>query len=148
LESIALAGIIALWLLTIFTYANLPERIPTHFNFRGEVDNYGSRDMIWFAPIISLILFILLTFLNRNPHQFNYTVKITPANALRQYTIATRMIRSLKLSLVIIFIVLQWLVIQAAVNNTVSLNKFLLPAVILLVLVPIGYFIRQSIRNQ
>ncbi len=38
---------------------DLPEIIPTHFNMSGEVDGYGSRYMIFLAPVTILICQVL-----------------------------------------------------------------------------------------
>jgi hypothetical protein len=43
-----------------------------------------------------------MTVLNRFPHIFNYTTTITEENALREYTRATRLVRYLKLTMVLI----------------------------------------------
>lgn len=148
LEILGFLGIISLWLLTAFVYPRLPEAIPTHFNFKGEVDNYGDRNMVWLIPGVAVALFTLLTILNRHPYQFNYFVKITKENALLQYTFASRMIRTLKLSLIIIFNLLQWGLLKAAQDSTPHLNKLFLPLTVILILAPLGYFSWQSIKHK
>lgn len=64
----ALKGDIPLWIwlagmliAAILIYPHLPDRVPSHWNFRGEVDAYSSRLFgAFFAPLLSAGLYILL----------------------------------------------------------------------------------------
>ena len=105
-EVSALTILVFMWGLTAFTYSRLPAIIPIHYNSAGEADNYGKRETIILLPVIATIIFIGITQLNKHPYLFNYTVKITAENAPRQYSLATRMLRYLKLSIMIIFTVI------------------------------------------
>jgi uncharacterized membrane protein len=49
---------------TIKSYALLPERIATHFNFHCEPNCWGPRATILAFPIIAVVMFLLLTVLN------------------------------------------------------------------------------------
>jgi uncharacterized membrane protein len=55
-------------------YGRLPEQVPTHWNFRGEVDDYGPRfPYAFFGPLVSAGLWILLPVLRRvDPRRRNY----------------------------------------------------------------------------
>ena len=88
------------------SYQSLPDIIPTHFNMAGKVDAYGPKTTSISIPIISLVLYIGLTILNRFPHQFNYIGEITLDNAASQYKFATRMMRVIKLIVMIVFLVI------------------------------------------
>jgi uncharacterized membrane protein len=47
-------------------YATLPERMPMHFNARGEVDRYGSKlEAVLFCPIMMIILLAVLVMIPR-----------------------------------------------------------------------------------
>lgn len=72
---------ILLWGMVIWMYPLLPEEIPIHFNGIGEADGFGSKTTIFLTPIIATFLVVLLSVLERNPENFNYTVKITKENA-------------------------------------------------------------------
>jgi len=95
--------LLVLWALVLLNYHHLPETIPNHFNSSGQADGYGPKSSIFELPISGTILFALVTLVNRFPQFFNYLNKITPENALEEYTRATRMLRYLKLFMLIIF---------------------------------------------
>lgn len=66
--------IAAMLLFTAAVYSTLPERIPTHWNFSGEVDGWSSRLVgSLLAPGIALALWILLPVLRTvDPRRRNY----------------------------------------------------------------------------
>ncbi len=55
-------------ILCIFVYGDLPEQVPTHWNFEGEVDGYGNKSTYAFLSGLPLLLHIL----------FSITPKIDP----------------------------------------------------------------------
>ena len=103
LEIVGWVSVVGIWALTLTNYSILPEIIPIHFNGAGKADGFGNKTHIFVLPIISTLLFIGLTILNKHPHIFNYPSQITKENAVDQYTNATRMIRVLKLVIVVLF---------------------------------------------
>ncbi len=97
--------LLLMWAGTIFAYLKLPVTIPIHYNLEGKADGYGNKIFLLLLPAIPTIIFFGITFLSRYPHIFNYMVTITEENALKQYTMAVRLLRFLKLSVVLIFFV-------------------------------------------
>ncbi|HEV3091949.1 MAG TPA: DUF1648 domain-containing protein [Candidatus Cybelea sp.] len=45
---------------TISRYADLPPRIPLHFNFDGTVNGSGPRPMVWSLPVVQVIVALTL----------------------------------------------------------------------------------------
>jgi uncharacterized membrane protein len=138
----------ALWAITIFAYGNLPETIPTHFGVGGEVDDYGSKMTLFFLPVIGTLLFIGMTVLNNYPHIFNYPADITPANALSQYTNATRMIRHLKVSITFIMFVTVFMIYNASSSGSGKIGSAFLPIFIIVLVLPLAYFTIKAIRGK
>lgn len=44
-------------LATILFYPNLPEKIPLHWNVKGEIDSYGSKNFIFLTAFLPLIIY-------------------------------------------------------------------------------------------
>ena len=148
LELVGWLSIVALWVLTITHYNNLPDTIPTHYNAAGNADGIGGKATILILPIIATILFIGMTILNKFPHVFNYPTNISNENALRQYTNATRMIRYLKLILVVIFGLIVFKTIQNANGQADGLGIWFLPLTLGLIFIPLTFFIVQSFKKS
>ena len=140
--------LLALWALTITHYSTLPDTIPTHFNGAGEADGFGSKASIIGLPFIATLLFIGLTVLNRYPHSFNYPSPVTQNNALRLYTLATRMLRYLKLVLVLVFGGIEFMTIQNATGKAAGLGVWFLPLTLVLIFFPLIYFVIKSIQKN
>lgn len=148
---IELAGWVCLpgiWILTLTNYYSLPETIPIHYNGAAEADGFGKKWNILTLPIVSSILFIGLTILNKYPHVFNYPSTITQENVLRQYTNATRMIRFLKLVIVIIFGLILFKTIQNVNGNADGLGAWFLPLTLGLTFIPMIYYLIKSTQTK
>lgn len=148
---VELAGwtlIAVIWVLTITNYNNLPDIIPVHYNGAGQADGFGEKSTIWTLPLIATVLFVGMTILNKFPHIFNYSVKITKENALSQYTGATRLMRYLKLILVALGGFLTFKTIQSAHQQTDGPGICFLPLTVGLILIPLIYFVVKSFRTK
>nr|WKN34112.1 DUF1648 domain-containing protein [Tunicatimonas sp. TK19036] len=143
IEILGWVAILGIWLLTLLNYAALPETIPVHYNGAGEADGFGSKGHILMLPLISMLLFIGLTILNRFPHILNYPTSIRQENALWQYTNATRMFRFLKLVITLLFGLIVFKTQQNAHDHTEGLGAWFLPLTFGLIFVPIIYYLTK-----
>ncbi|RYC53567.1 DUF1648 domain-containing protein [Flagellimonas olearia] len=93
--------------LVLAVYMDLPETIPTHFNFQGEVDGYGHKSTLWVIPILSAVLhlFMGLVVMKLKPWLMNYPVKVTEENAPKLYPLALRMLAVMNFCFVIGFLI-------------------------------------------
>jgi len=137
LEATAILGIISLFLLAVVSYSSLPESIPTHFNIKGQADDWGSKASIFILPCIGFLLFTGITIISKFPHIFNYPVKVTDENALQLYTKSVRVMRILKALVMMLFLFIEWQVCKSAENA--ELPSWFFPAVLIIpILLPIA----------
>ena len=148
LEVIAISGLMFFLGYVIYNFPNLPETLPTHFNGSGQADEFGDKSSFLLLPGVALFVYILLTLINLIPHRFNFSVKITPANALRQYIMATRMVRILKVSLIWGFCYLSHVTIQVAKGVASGMGIWFVPVFIGVILVPIVIYIIMAKKNS
>lgn len=117
---LGIAGIATLGLLFLVTAIALygpdplPDRIPTHFDWTGHVDGWGSPSFLVFVPFVALILYMLITIVARYPALTHYAVEVTPENRSRLEHLALGMMAWLKVEMVGIFACLQITWLQAA----------------------------------
>jgi uncharacterized membrane protein len=140
--------VVLTWGFTVSCYAGLPESIPIHYNAAGEADGFGSKNFIFAQPLLSTILYAGMTWLNRYPHKFNYPNPITAENAPRQYRNATKMIRTLKLSIAVVFFYLQYSTISIAGKASADLGGWFLPLMLMVIFLPMGYWAVQAWRTK
>lgn len=125
------------WVIAIYYYPTLPEQIPSHLDIKGEVDDYGSKVLIFALPFIGLLTVILLNYISTIPHHYNYPIQITKENAKRQYNIASKMISQLAFSISIVFLSTNIEVIYIAIRQVPLLGVFNIIMTILAVFIPI-----------
>lgn len=136
LEIAGWAVILASWLLIVLSYSNLPELIPVQYDFKGAVVKWGSKLSIFLLPTLSTVLFLGISILNRHPHHMNYPVNITRANAFRQYTIATRFNRYVKLLIALIFFIVALRTIEIGYGHSGKLGFWSLPIILVIFVIP------------
>jgi len=58
----------------VLIYPYMPEQVPIHWNFRGEVDDYGSREFgTFFIPLLNIAMYLLFLVLPKlDPKKSNY----------------------------------------------------------------------------
>jgi len=148
IEVIALWGLMFFSGYVIYNFSHLPETLPTHFNGSGQADEYGDKFSFLILPGVALLIYILLTLISLFPYRFNFTVKITPVNALRQYTMATRMVRILKVNLIWGFFYLSYATIQVAKGIASGLGLLFIPVFLGIILIPLViYFIMAKMKS-
>ena len=131
-------------MLVATTWSTLSDAIPVHFGASGIPDRWGGRGFFLLPGAVSLLLYIALTVLSRFPHNFNYPWPITGRNAARQYQIGRAMILSLKVETVLIFLYLQWRVVRILERSLEGLGRGFGPAVLVIVVGTMTYFVVQA----
>ncbi|WP_067029335.1 DUF1648 domain-containing protein [Allomuricauda sp. CP2A] len=88
-------------------YFDLPDTIPTHFNFQGQVDGYGHKSALWAIPMLSAGLYLALGLIatKLKPWLMNYPVKVTEENAPKLYPLAFRMLAVMNFCFVMAFLI-------------------------------------------
>ena len=147
LEVVAVLLLLFVWIYPAMQYAELPETIPTHFNAKGEADDWGNKLFIWFVPVITTLTYALIIGLNRFPHLHNYMVNITEENAFKNYQLSTRILRIANLFVLIIMTLAITEMINKALGG--SLNLIGIPFLIgTLVFPAIGIIIAFRYQNK
>lgn len=140
--------IVSFWIITILAYKHLPDEIPTHYNGLGEVDAYGDKSTIFFLPLMATVLFVIVNITAKKPHTFNYAVVITSENVKAQYKNEMRLMQSVNLFMLLIFIFIDYKTIQIALNQSGGLGVWFLPLTGIVGILIIIYSIKQSKKEN
>lgn len=117
LEIIVLICVIFCFVYPSIYYSTLPEQVPMHFNYKGEVNSYGGKDSLFVLAIIGALTSFALFKLNQYPHIFNYPIKITKENAEKQYKESVKMITYMNVLIAILFVITSYQIVNIALNN-------------------------------
>lgn len=100
---ISLLSFVGIVLYVIITWKNIPDMIPGHYNIAGEIDKYSSKNSIWILIVVQILLFTMMSVLERFPNIWNIGVQITEENRERVYTNLRNMQTYLKMMIMIYF---------------------------------------------
>ena len=103
----------------------IPARVPMHFNSAGEIDRWGARAELLILPVISWLMYGLLTVAEQFPGAWNTGVKVTEENRERVYALLGHMLSTLKLLVIAMF---TWITLWCALAK--PLPVWFLPVVL------------------
>jgi uncharacterized membrane protein len=119
---------------TIFIYTSLPEKIPTHWNIKGEIDAYGSKSFIWFTALLPFAIYLLMIYIPEiDPKRESYK------KHKKAYEILINI-------LVPFFIMIHWITIFSALGYPVSITR-IIPIGIGILFLVIGNYMGQIRPN-
>lgn len=141
------------WLLIIFNvilvfafYFQLPEKIPTHFNLRGEANGFGNKSTLWILPIISALVYFFMSSVatKMKPWKFNYPTRVTEKNAPKLYALSIQMMVWLNLGIALMFLTITGEIILKAIQyEGFQLGWSFIPLVALITLLPFLYIFKM-----
>tara|TARA_R110000744_G_scaffold39836_9_gene90511 strand:+ start:1579 stop:2085 length:507 start_codon:yes stop_codon:yes gene_type:complete len=128
-------------------YTELPNKIPSHFNFKGEIDGYGSKDSIWTFPVLTLIIYLFLNLVIKKvkPWNMNYPVSLSKRNAPELYKISLQMLVYLSLAISIMLTPILIEIITQAYGLSFSFNFTIITAFIVafVTITPLYYIFKM-----
>lgn len=123
---ISTAPIVLILVYLKMVWSEIPEIIPTHFEFSGVPDDFGSKNSLFIIVIIAVSLHILLSILSKVPKCYNYPVSITEKNAEPLYKIGKQLIILIDLEISFLFSILIWENVQTALGKANGVNSKIL----------------------
>lgn len=148
IQYLCLFFLIFQWIFTFYYYQKLPNTIPIHYNFQGEVDGYGSKIFFVITPIIATLIFAGLYFCEKYPKLFNFPVKLNENNAIKQYEIAVSLVRKIQIFVQIMFAYISLSTVEIAIYKKQMLNSGIMIFLTLGIIIPIIYYLIQSFKHK
>jgi len=139
-EGLALAGLVATWLIVATHYWALPQTVPTHFNANGVVDGWGGKWDLWFAPGFACVLYAVLTLVRFLPERM-INVPVSAAQRAAAVPMCMEMTGWAKAETMWMSAGIAWMMVASAQGNG-SMLMLLIPAVSVAVLLgTIGFYL-------
>ncbi len=123
------------FILAIYSYPKLPNKIPAHWNASGEIDRYDNKSTALIIPFVLLSIYLLF-FLIPKIAVFKENVE----EFYKRYMFGFKLILILFLALLYIFTLL------SAFNYNVKINYIMFPSLGILFYY-IGYMLKNAKRN-
>ncbi len=125
-------------LFLIFSWNDLPDKVPAHYNGIGEVDRWGSKMELLTLPIIGSFIAIFMQVLEKFPQAHNYPERLNEKNASEFYLTSRKMLNQIKNICLFIFSLILIESISIPLGWGGQLSKWFLPILLVSVCVPIG----------
>ena len=138
---VSLSCLVGVSLYLILAWSTIPAQIPAHYNAAGEVNRWGSKSELIILPIISWLIYGMITLIERFPQAWNTGVRVTEENRAVVYRLLKNMIACVKMITLSIFSCLTVLSSLAR-----SLPVWFLLAFLVLLFGTIAYFIVKLTR--
>ncbi len=129
-DLVAASGFVLQILLIARAWVSLPSSIPVHYGFSGQPDAWGGKTELLMLPVVSIVLYVGLTWLARYPHKLSYPWTITESNAERFYRRAKSSVGAVQCLLVWLFTAILWQTIRIAMGQTSGLGRAFIVAIL------------------
>ena len=139
LEVLAALLLLVMLVLPVWYWTQLPDKLPTHFNYRGEPTAWGSKSSIWILPCLSIPLYALLTAAARYTKLASvpFTIDRDDPNV---DALLKEMVLVVKAGVMLTFAFILWSSIRTALAQAGGLSLLFVPLNLLLVVGPaLGY---------
>ena len=140
-----------LWMISIYAFINSPDTVPIHMNYKGEVDDYGSKYSIFLLPVIATILMFLFEWLVKNPEKsFKHSwgnEKISAENKATLLSLSIILMRYFQILIMVLFIFLVF-VFYLFTQKPFVLGVWFFWLTLILFIVPSFYFTYLSFKYQ
>ena len=103
MEALGLVMLIGTPLYLVIRWPSIPDKLPMHYNFAGEIDRWGGKGEVLFLVVMVWILYLMISLVEHFPSVWNTGVQVTPENRMRVYRTLKYMVKTLKLAMTLVF---------------------------------------------
>ena len=103
MEALGLVMLIGTPLYLVIRWPSIPNKLPMHYNFAGEIDRWGGKGEVLFLVVMVWILYLMISLVEHFPSVWNTGVQVTPENRMRVYRTLKYMVKTLKLAMTLVF---------------------------------------------
>ena len=141
MEVLGLIMLIGTPLYLFISWPSIPDKLPMHYNFAGEIDRWGGKGEILFIVVMLWIMYLMISLVEHLPSVWNTGVQVTPENRVRVYRTLKYMVKTLKLAMTLVFTFL--------ILNTVAgtpLPGWFTPAYLILIIGDLAFWLIRLYR--
>lgn len=90
--SLALALLLATWLIIALNYASLPGLVPTHFDLYGRADSWGSKSEFLLTQVVHICVLLLVFLAIRKAPTFHFGLGLSDDKKEARHLVISRML--------------------------------------------------------
>ncbi|MBR3756752.1 MAG: DUF1648 domain-containing protein [Firmicutes bacterium] len=135
--------LLAATVFVVLHWSQMPEQIPSHYNFKGEVDDYGGKGILVFTLVMGWVMLLTFWIVGMFPKYWNTGVERTPANAAA----VNRIIRDM-MSVMQFFLAVMFSYMSVTPVFGVNMGSWFMPVFLLTIFGTIIVTVVRLIRNR
>lgn len=142
------------WYIAIHAYGTLPDKIPTHFDFKGYPNDWGQKNPYSFflMPLVQSIIVLIIIRLRKYPHLYNFPRKREVRNWPEEnrqpvYDFLSMFMLVVAFILNLTFIFIQTMIINTARTARMNSSDFFLMLCIVIVWIPLLTYLFLKINK-
>jgi len=147
-EILSIVIILATASLLFINYAELPAKIPKHFNIGGVPDSWGAKSSLVSLFAVIIVFYVLLTIFGCFPHTFKHYLAIKENDTKYYYHNARMLIGALKTEIIALFYYILWTSIQVAKGNSQGLGIAYTLVFLIVIFGTLSFFIVRMIKKK
>jgi len=138
------------WFTFFYYYPNLPSKVPTHFDWKGNVDAWGEKSFsLVMLPVLQTVIFIVFLIISQFPKTFNFPGKekmdkIPVDKRVLVYDLLKEMLFFICLFVNLLFLYLLRMICLIGTGKPVVFNSVYLYSLILGVFLVSVYYLRKA----
>lgn len=131
--------------MTIIYFPQLPNEVPSHYDFRGEADSWANKWFIFFIPTISIGLWLLMGQLEKYPQFINMPGFKVDSASPRQIANMKEMAYVMRFAIVLF---LSWMTIQVVLQAVDGRNDLGIWGFVLFISILIVTIFYYGLKNK
>lgn len=122
-------------------WSSVPPKIPTHFNWSGNPDSWGTKGAVPLMLYVTLFIFIVMSFLSRFPKAINFPIPVNEDKAKSHLQLRFSLILWTKAELILFTSYIGIQGIRVALGQAAGLGSWLIPIILMVLFATIVVFI-------
>lgn len=133
---LALVLFLGLWGSLLLCWRDLPDRIPTHYDFAGNIDGWGGKASLLVLPVICTLVGVTMAAVEQFPQVWNTGVRVTPRNQAFVYRTLKSMLATLEVAIPGMFLLINLFSLACA-----PMPLWALALLLVMIVFPIVFFL-------
>lgn len=141
-EVLAFAALVAVIVVLAVHWTELPAQVPRHFGVSGAPDGWGDKSGMLLRPLTAVGMYILVTIASRHQRLINIPMAID-RDAPEVQRLLKSMSITLKMVILFVFVYIEWVQVNTALERSSGLGKLFLPISLVAVFLPLGLYLQK-----
>ena len=141
-EAIAIAALAGMIGLIAIQWANLPDRMPTHFGVSGQPDEFGSKNTLWVLALVNVGAYVVMTLASRYQRLINLPFRVDRDGPEVRQVLRTMTI-VLKAGMMVLLGYIAWAMVNTGLGRADGLGPGFLPVFLAVTFLPLIRFLAK-----